>query len=450
MAFARQRSLVIGFSTQRKHAATVAALAVYTSGVIVRCFYIFKWHRAMDYVYSDMEMYLRAATDFCNPRFVSSINETVHPPGARFLFGTLRWLEQVLWPNYEPSMTLVPVAQFVLSILVPLLLAGTAWELFGRRTALFMLVLASLYFPFFDYAGYLLSEGPFLFALVCSFFLLVRSLRTTGQAAIWYGAGAGVMLGCAAALKTVALPAALLVLLALGAMGWKYRLPLVRPLVAAVAGLLLILIPLAVRGPRLSGGRFCLIANDASRNILLGHYGRIRGIKFTDPARRSNIVFISPATHPKGYQHVVDVPAGAYESAKLIDLALRWVREHPGEALMLSFEHMFDLAFGTLPWPSSENPRLRNYVDLFHYLFLIFVLLPVATHVCHHLRPLLRLEPELCADLLVLAPVLALAVVAFLSLGEPRYRVPFDGFLLLLAARYYCGAGSARWPTRVS
>jgi hypothetical protein len=36
-------------------------------------------------------------------------------------------------------------------------------------------------------------------------------------------------------------------------------------------------------------------------------------------------------------------------------------------------------------------------------------------------------------------PVLGLMVAGFLALGEARYRVPFDGFLVLLAARMFAG-----------
>ena len=49
------------------------------------------------------------------------------------------------------------------------------------------------------------------------------------------------------------------------------------------------------------------------------------------------------------------------------------------------------------------------------------------------------LEAQHYGDLLVLMPVLALIIVAFFTIGEPRYRIPFDGFMILLAARCYSG-----------
>jgi hypothetical protein len=36
-------------------------------------------------------------------------------------------------------------------------------------------------------------------------------------------------------------------------------------------------------------------------------------------------------------------------------------------------------------------------------------------------------------------PILVLFVSAFIAAGEPRYRIPFEGFLILLAARQCTG-----------
>ncbi len=41
------------------------------------------------------------------------------------------------------------------------------------------------------------------------------------------------------------------------------------------------------------------------------------------------------------------------------------------------------------------------------------------------------------ADLLMLLPVIGIVGLVFLTLGEPRYRTPFDGFLIILAAAFY-------------
>ena len=56
-----------------------------------------------------------------------------------------------------------------------------------------------------------------------------------------------------------------------------------------------------------------------------------------------------------------------------------------------------------------------------------------------HRRELFALRRHLCGDLLLLTPLCGVILAAFVAIGEARYRVPFDGFIILLAARFYCG-----------
>jgi hypothetical protein len=205
----------------------------------------------------------------------------------------------------------------------------------------------------------------------------------------------------------------------------------------------------------------------------------------------------------------VDVDAGVCENDKLIRYTWDWIEEHPLEAVVLSFEHMFDL-FVSIPWPGSSTGRtyqiaqamacqavappgagapvwpqavvtlrvtatdaatlgistnwageldkawetsrfvaipwpgsgtqLRPLLIGFMVLFYVGVLLPAVVHLWRHRRALVRLDPRYAGELLVLMPVLAVMITAFIFLGEARYRIPFDGFLLLLAARAYCGS----------
>jgi hypothetical protein len=68
-------------------------------------------------------------------------------------------------------------------------------------------------------------------------------------------------------------------------------------------------------------------------------------------------------------------------------------------------------------------------------------------HVVLNFRKMLRLEPDVLGDLLILLPVLGICIGAFITVGEVRYRIPFDGFLILLAARAYAARPSASLAT---
>jgi hypothetical protein len=425
-----------------------SVVPIYLLGVVVRYLYIFRWNRAMDHRFSDMKGYYENAQYFNDPNATWHIAHTVHPPAAYYYFGWLMWL--------DPQMELYMVVQFCLSILVPLLIAVIGWDLFGRRVALLSLCIASLYYPIFDYFAYFMTEGPFMTVMLLSFWLLIRSLRAAGKGKGLYGLAGGLVLGLAASFKSVALPAAFLVFLALI---WVMRAGRLRKggltLMSASLGLLMVMTPMAIRGTRLSNDkvtreagkfRICLIANDAARNILIGHYGRICGIEFHDKKRGLMYGFGSPSAPQNGYMHTAKVQVGVYEQGEIMKLAFKWIADHPLESLLMSFDHMFDLFYGTYAWPSNVVPSNHAFVRTFAQIFLVFILFPAAMHVLRVARDWLRCKPEVFGDLLLFLPVLALAIVAFISLGEPRYRIPFEGFLILLACRMYCGMQSDHPP----
>jgi hypothetical protein len=65
---------------------------------------------------------------------------------------------------------------------------------------------------------------------------------------------------------------------------------------------------------------------------------------------------------------------------------------------------------------------------------------------------MIQLEAQSLPEWLLLAPLPGLMGTVFVTLGEVRYRVPFDGLLIVLAARNYVSLG--HWmgggpPTRI-
>ncbi len=421
-------------------------LSIFAAGLVIRYLYIFNWHRMGDYLFSDMDGYYAVCKNFLNPEYVEGMADTVHPPGTKYYFGTLMAIE-MWWTRSslaQPPFGLAMFVQFILSCLVPLMLGGIALSLYGRRTALIVLAIASLYYPLFDYFAYLLSEGPFMFCMVGSFWLLALSLTRTGVGVAVYALFGGVLLGCSAALKSVSMVSAFLVLIALITIARVHGQRWIRPIAAAIIGFLLILTPLSIRATRLSNDdvarkrgevHFCVIANDAARNILLGHYGDVGSMIFQDSDRFTYFEFGSPSAAQKGYSKKKTWDIGVYENSKLMKVALEWIAANPVEALLLSFEHFFDLGLGTLCWPSSVMHKL--WVKAFYYIFLILLLFPALMYIWLNAKKFLTLKPDYCGDLLVFLPLVGISFAAFISLGEPRYRVPYDGFIILLAVRMY-------------
>lgn len=410
----------------------VGAFAVFVLGCLWRWHYLFHVHPPTQFIYSDMKGYVDAGLRWFDPTYVPSIADTLYPPGTAFFFG---WLHTI-----DPSWHLAIAVQWGFSCLVPLLLADTARCLYGHRVAWLTLILSSGYFPFLDHASYFFSEGLLLVAVVATMWALVHALQAGCRTQRWvWGVGAGVLLGAAAAVKSVVLVPALGVVGVLAIAAWRApgrRAAVFAACCGASIGFVLVCAPLSVRCTRLNEGHFCLISNNGPMNVLLGHAGHIKGIRWTDPQRHFMHEFGCPVANQRGYTELLEFPFGAYESRPNLAAAWQWIHRHPTDALLLSLEHVFDLFVGTLPWPTSHSPQ-RRWINLFQQLYWIFLLLPALYSLARQWAQRKASAGPTLADALMIAPLLGLMVVVFATKGEPRYRVAYDGFMILLAARWY-------------
>jgi hypothetical protein len=221
-----------------------------------------------------------------------------------------------------------------------------------------------------------------------------------------------------------------------------YPLQLVIPVVGLVlavslVGICLSVVPVSIRATHINDNRLTIISGNGQMNVLLGHYGEICSLHFLDSKRGAYYDFGTAAMVQQGCLTFKDVPCGPCDGKQLLDIAWKWIKENPVDAFLLSCHHVFNL-FSTPPWPTSATPE-RKWMRFAEQLYTIFILLPATIHVVRSLRPLLAFRLSAAGDLLIVLPIAALFLVAFLTIGEPRYRIPFDGFMILLAARCYTG-----------
>jgi 4-amino-4-deoxy-L-arabinose transferase-like glycosyltransferase len=409
-------------------AAWLAGGAIFAAGVVLRALYVLRWHRPVDYLVSDMEGYVRTGRDWLDPAHVPNISDTVYPPGTAYFFGFLN--------RIDPSLALASYVQLAIACAIPVVIWAIADELFDRRVALVTLPLSSLFYSLFDLAGYILSENPFTLLLLVAFWLLARSLSRTGKSRLAHATASGLVLGLATAFKSVALGSAVFVVLVLILRRKEERKRALPIIACAAIGLAAVLAPLSVRATRLNEGRFCLVANETSRGVLIGHHGDIHRAVFEDRKRNFWYEFGNNTALQRGRNGTVVVQGGPWDNEVILAEAWAWTKAHPADSLRLSFEHVHEI-FVALPWPSDANPVLDPWVRAFRYLFQIFILFPALGHLVIRRKRWPDFE-----DLLVAAPVMGVVLGAFLSVGESRYRLPFDGFIIILAARAYVRAFS--------
>jgi hypothetical protein len=396
----------------------------YLCGALFRVWYGVVFRPPSTNVYSDMEFYLQIAR-MLRRTPIASLQpwDITHPLGFPAMVAVAMGPRLSLdWPAR---------IQLLVSLLVPLAVALFGLAAFGRRTAMVLLIAASWYFPFIEYGSLFLSEIHSIFWTSLAFAAFFFALRaTTRNRAIGLGVAGGLALSIAIAMKAVALPAAVMFFVVYGLILLvERRSPraAVSLGLAALLGVLPLLVPLARVCTHANRGHFCITGNKAPSDFLLGHYGQIAGIQWGTEQGR-NFFFGSPGSFLRHYDYRASVPFTMYDGPANTAEAWRWIRAHPADALVLSLDHLWDTFFGTGMWPSFANGNWQ-WAHLSQMIFIALLLFPTLWVVVSG-----RARKQV---LLVLAPVVGLCVVVLIATGEVRYRVPFDIFFMAVTGALF-------------
>jgi hypothetical protein len=413
---------------------------VYLCGIGIRVLYTLSVQKPDGFIYSDMGLYVGLAR-----RIVAHVPLTApdvtHPLGYSMLLAFLM--------SGASSMARAIDFQLVITCLVPLAIGLLGWAAYGRRTGLLAVVFSSVYFPFIEYGALFLSEIHFIFWLALAFAGLFAARRAERRGvALALALGGGLALSVATSLKSVALPAAVLFFAADGLASL-----LARPTPRAPAEWLTRLRPLLLRGvlvvvaaaPLLgalarvcthANGSFCVTGNKMGSDFLLGHYGRVADIEWISE-NHSQFRFGSPGALLRHYDEHARVNFSMTDGAANKAEAWRWIGKHPGEAIVLSLDHIYDTFFGATMWPTL-NSGSWPYANLSQYAFIVFLLVPTVLACARVGKRGLR-GALTSRTALVMAPIVALAITVAIATGEVRYRIPFDIFFIAIACAYVVG-----------
>jgi hypothetical protein len=426
-----------GFTKRLLTPLNVAAIVTFLAGALWRCLYVLKFHDIRSHADSDMRMYLNLAKKFATPGFVPKIDDITHPPATAMLFS---WF-------YRHDETYQSLAYFqtVITCLVPLAVAAFALAVFDRRTATWALIVSSVYFPFIDYGGYFLSEVYMILLnpLTAALFVAAAKQKTV-QRVIAVGLVAGVAFWVSMAFKMVAFPA----MLGFCALYWLFSPDASRKF-KTIAVLTLFLgaapgtIALSARCTKANEGHFCLVSNKSPADFLLGHYGRVQGISWKVPSINYHVSFGNPSAYQHGYRETPVVNFKLTDGPQNSAAAWKWIGSHPQEALVLSFEHVYDTFCGGLPWPSVAD-AVWPASEGFHFIYIVFLLLPSLVQCLDVIRRQGFRKFLESRELLVLSLVFGLIAAVFAATGEPRYRIPYDSVFMLLAVRFYMAFNAQR------
>jgi hypothetical protein len=184
---------------------------------------------------------------------------------------------------------------------------------------------------------------------------------------------------------------------------------------------------------RANRGNVCVTGNKVASDFLLGHYGRIANIEWK--AEGYDFVrFGSPGAYLRHYDGQARVPFTMFDGPANSAEAWRWIARYPGEAIVLSLDHVYDTFLGPAMWPGFEHSSWP-LAQLSQYVFIVLLFIPMLLVGAALVKRGARVAFS-SRTALVLAPVVALAVTVAIATGEVRYRVPFDVFLIVIVCAF--------------
>ena len=417
---------------------SVATWLAYALGVVWRWFHLVVWHDPRRFTHPDLEAYVTVAKRLAQPGYVLTAGDVANAPGNTWL------LEFFL--RRDASLLQQVHFNFLVCALVPLAIGALGWVAFGKRTAQAAVVIASGYFALVDCGAYFTADIHLALVATLTLASYLQAMKVVARApsprrnAEFVGLAAlgGILFSLAMALSTVALPAilgfcAVHLLFTRGPRISRRALVLAAFLVAAAP----LTVTIAARCTTANGGHFCRSTNTSEAYFLLGHYDRIGAIEWRDPAKPGDVVLLNNhGAQQHGFRSTKVVGSPITDQATNADYAWSWIRRNPIAAVVISTEHVWDCFGGTSPWPASIAPQwLGAYAGSF--LFLTLVLLPSLILLLDLLRQRRFIGLLRSTEFAVFSPILGVSFAAFVSTGQARHRIPWDGVFIVLGVQFY-------------
>jgi hypothetical protein len=443
------------FSRFRLSRSGFVCVLVFAIGVFLRWRYIAVNHDPRNFIDAEMKTYIDIAKLWFSPGYTLGPSDVFLPPGTAKLFSSL--------VHVDPTMRLAVHFMFTVTALVPLVFMALAWAAFGKPIAKGTLIVTSLYPLFITYGGYFFIELPMALLLGLSLTLYLWAARMKSpRAALGLALGAGIALSVAMGFRLVALPAMMVFATVFtlffrgpvdppqniaeeasdappGPARWfnlsgPMRKIKLLTLAGVIAGAIPLTAAMSVRCTIGNGNRFCLVSNRNSAEVLLGHYGRLETITWS---YKGSTVELGSAASPKhAYNARPTFAFAATNEAKNFSTAWKWTRKNAPEALLLTFERVYDTFGGSFSWPQAAQASWLLW-EATHFFFGLFLMLPALflnfdVGTAKGLRALLGSR-----EFLILSPILGLIAAVLVTTGEERYRIPFDGLFIIGAVVFY-------------
>lgn len=353
------------------------------------------------------------------------IYDTFYPPATQIVYS---FLIKIINPFFW-----IKLFNVFVNIATCFLIYLISKELFNRQAGYIGLFIACFNYLFIDFTGYLLSETFFAFTLAFMFYCFLKSVIAHKQSLRWlYSFLAGLFIIIAGATKS-----SILLFIPLFGLWWflnfkKYKI--FSNLAFYMAGFLPLFILMTLRFHSLTG-EYGIISTNGGFNFFQGR-SHIRDARFEDKKRSMGYLFASPVAVRKNYTYNDSFQTGPYDSKFFYHKGIEEMKKDIPRTLLYSFENLYDLFLLPDVWPSfAIDKPFPNVIKLASWLFILLVLIPSFFVIIVCSRVVLS-----GVRIILIFPIITILITSFVFYGDPRFRVPYDVFFIILAGYFYAEA----------
>lgn len=383
-----------------------------TLNLIQSFFLVSPWN----HIYSDMHGYIERGWRISVGDNIYPF-DSFYPPGTAFLYGAVFAVF-----GFVKGVKVLAIVQSVFLASANVLTALTAKELFSSRFALIIAgALTMLYWPLAAQSSFFMAEPLFVFLAMLGQYLLVRGVRSKLPQRLYLS---GFVFGLATITKTQGLCFLIPAVVILFRAGNRTKeLPFL------LAGFCLpIICQVALISAIMGGPQFTLAANGAF-NAYLGQSRRV-AVGCLDLKAEQFFIFSNNNAHFDSHLLPTQVVDRSILDRDFFSSEVRklWAAD-PKLQLIRSLQSVNELFSFQPDWPYRNILSFRKPYRWFLIMGGLIIIVPAIYSLV-----LLYLQGGHGKKLVLLAlPILGIALTAALGSGQPRYLLPFQYNLIILA-----------------
>ena len=423
-------------TTANKTSLVITCVAI-IAGTIWRWYMVYVAYRPSEHIFSDMKAYFDVARRMLIPGRIMDALDLIQPAGTSvMLAGSL---------FFTNSLAVADALWFTLSAITPVFWFFTARDLFGMKVGVITGIWTAFHFTSITFASLFMSENPFTFLIAAGWMCFAKAITGIPKRRWQWAAAAGALWGLSVLFRAQGL-CLLLMLVVMAVYDWmrtgmplkSLKLQIRRPVIQAMIGFIVVASGLGLFFSMRSG-RPMLTSLNFGCTLLMGHLPDAAEVRFEPAGKGYYHAYGNPAVQQRRPKERYVFPFSIEDAKSSMPAAVELFQNDPLRWIMMSVKGGGESFFGNDPWPSNQMP-FANWVRLYESWFLLFGILPGCAMVLHAVAcKVLPLRPVAMMAL----PIFGVWLMSFITQGESRYRVPFDGQFIILASLMFVACWDA-------